>query len=292
MGNLLKNNGFLTGRASYLTDNDEHIYQYNDAYQILWVKSGNVKISLTHLNKILNPNDCVFLGKNELFRLTANESYELYYLQFTEDFFCLNESDRIFLSRCSYFNNTESINYIRLEFQYEKLVENYIKLLGKIQIEPYSEINNLLAHNTIERILLFTLSLDMNHFQSFNTKKLLPSQIKLLNKFNELIKNHIKKERSVTFYANQLNLDLGKLNEICKAVYGITPKKFIAIACINEAKTLLKHTDLSIKEISFELNFEDVSNFIRFFITATGISPTKYRESLSVLPKSKLNEAY
>lgn len=57
---------------------------------------------------MLASNDCVFLGKNEMFRLTANESYELSYLQFTEDFYCLNETDSIFLSRCSNFNNTES----------------------------------------------------------------------------------------------------------------------------------------------------------------------------------------
>lgn len=281
MSELLKTKGFKTGKASYLTEKDEYIYQYNEVYQILWVKKGSVKISLTHISKVLETGDCVFLGKNEMCRLTADESYEVNYLQFTENFYCLNQTDHFFLSKCSYFNNTESINYLKLEPQYEKLVENYTNLLNKLQEEQNTEINILLAHNTIERILLFTLSMDMNHFQSFNTKKLLPTQITILNKFNELIKKNIKEERTVSFYAKQLNLDLTKLNEICKSVYGITTKKFIAIACINEAKTLLKHTNLSIKEISYQLNFEDISNFTRFFVTATGISPSKYRESLS-----------
>ncbi|WP_177763772.1 helix-turn-helix domain-containing protein [Flavobacterium sp. I3-2] len=273
--------GYISSKATYLTENDQHITQYNDVYQILWVKKGTVKISLSHLSKVLEPNDCIFLGKNEMFRLTASESYELHYIQFTEDFYCINESDRIFLSRCSYFNNTESINFLKLEPQYIKFVENYAGMLNKFLTEPFSEINNLLAKNTIERILLFTLSMDLQHFQSFNSKKFLPYQIKLINKFNELIKNNIKRERSVAFYANSLDLDTNKMKEMCKSVYGITPKKFIAIACINEAKTLLKHTNMSIKEISYELNFEDVSNFIRFFITATSISPSKYRESLT-----------
>lgn len=277
---LSNHRGYISSKATYLTGNDQRITQYNDVYQILWVKKGNVKISLSHLSKVLETNDCIFLGKNEMFRLTASESYELHYIQFTEEFYCLNESDRIFLSRCSYFNNTESINFLKLESQYIKFVENYAGMLNVFLNKPFSEINTLLAKNTIERILLFTLSMDLQHFQSFNSKKFLPYQIKLINRFNELIKNNIKKERSVTFYANQLDLDNNKMKEMCKAVYGITPKKFIAIACINEAKTLLKHTDMSIKEISYELNFEDVSNFIRFFITATSISPSKYRESL------------
>lgn len=285
MNNLLtlsNSRGYISGKATYLTENDKHIYQYNEVYQILWVKKGKVKISLTHLSKELEPNDCVFLGKNEMFRLTADESYEIHFVQFTEDFYCIDESDRVFLSRCSYFNNTESINYLKLEQQYLKIVENYSFMLAKFLEDEFSEINNLIARNTIERILLFTLSMDLQHFQSFNSKKFLPYQIKLINKFNELIKNNIRKERTVTFYANLLNIDSNKIKELCKAVYGITPKRFIAIACVNEAKTLLKHTDMSIKEIAYELNFEDTSNFIRFFVTATGMSPSKYRESLTV----------
>lgn len=279
--NLSNPKGYISGKASYLTTSDVNINQYNDVYQILWVNKGTVKISLTHLSKVLEPNDCVFLGKNEMFRLTAIESYEIKYIQFTEDFYCINESDKIFLNRCSYFNNTESINYLKLEPQYFHFVEKYSRMLEKILVQPYSEINNLIAKNTVERILLFTLSMDLNHFQSFNSKKLLPYQVKLVNKFNELIKKNVKKERTVTFYANALKLENTKIKDMCKSIYGITPKKFIAIACINEAKTLLKHTNMSIKEIAYELNFEDTSNFIRFFITATSISPSRYRESLT-----------
>nr|WP_286429618.1 helix-turn-helix domain-containing protein [Myroides marinus] len=99
-------------------------------------------------------------------------------------------------------------------------------------------------------------------------------------KFNELIKNNIKKERNVHFYAEQMNVSVAKLTEICKDVFGTTPKKIIASAVVNEIKLLLKHTPMTIKEVAYELNFEDVSNFIRFFIKATGLSPKEYRELL------------
>ena len=70
--------GYVTGVASYLTPNDTYITQYKNVYQMVWLKSGSVTLSLTHLSKKLKVNDCLFLGKNEMFRLTSNEPYELH----------------------------------------------------------------------------------------------------------------------------------------------------------------------------------------------------------------------
>lgn len=273
--------GYVTGIASYLTPNDTYITQYQNVYQLIWLKRGSVTVSLTHLSKKLKVNDCLFLGKNEMFRLTSDETYELHYIQFTDEFYCITESDRVFLERCSFFNNTEVLNLLSLENQYVHFVNVYLAHLKQIYKNDYSEVNALLAHNTIQRILLFALSMNIEKLESFNTCRLSPQLRQKVTEFNKLIKNNIKKERSVQFYADRLNIQVAVLKNICKEVYGITPKKFIAMACVNEAKVLLKHTSLSIKEIAFELNFDDSSNFVRFFKTAAGIAPAQYRERVN-----------
>ncbi|HLW63233.1 MAG TPA: AraC family transcriptional regulator [Flavobacterium sp.] len=273
--------GYVTGIASYLTPNDTYITQYRNVYQIIWLKKGSVTVSLTHLTKKLEVNDCLFLGKNEMFRLTSDESYELYYIQFTDEFYCMTETDRIFLDRCSFFNNSEVLNLLKLEEQYIHFVSSYLSHLKYIHKNEHNHVNVMMAHNTIQRILLFALSMDMEKFESFNTHRLSSPLRKKLREFNELIKKHIKKERTVQFYADELNIHVSVLKNICKEVYGITPKKFIAIASVNEAKVLLKHTELSIKEIAYELNFDESSNFVRFFKTAAGIAPAQYRERVN-----------
>ena len=53
------------------------------------------------------------------------------------------------------------------------------------------------------------------------------------------------------------------------------------MACVSEAKVLLKHTALSIKEIAYELNFDESSNFVRFFKAAAGKAPAQYREHVN-----------
>lgn len=273
--------GYVTGVASYLTPNDTYITQYKNVYQMVWLKSGSVTLSLTHLSKKLKVNDCLFLGKNEMFRLTSNEPYELHYIQFTDEFYCMTDTDRIFLERCSFFNNTEVLNLLNLESQYVHFVNSYLSHLKNLREKEFNEVNTLLAHNTIQRILLFALSLNIEKLEEFNTKRLSPQMRTILSKFTQLIKTHIKKERSVLFYADKLGVPVNLLTTLCKEVYGITPKKFIAMASVNEAKVLLKHTGLSIKEIAYELNFEESSNFVRFFKTAAGMAPAQYREHVN-----------
>lgn len=273
--------GYVTGVASYLTPNDTYITQYKNVYQMVWLKSGSVTLSLTHLSKKLKVNDCLFLGKNEMFRLTSNEPYELHYIQFTDEFYCLTDTDHIFLERCSFFNNTEVLNLLNLESQYVHFVNSYLNHLKDLREKEFNEVNTLMAHNTIQRILLFALSLNIEKLEEFNTKRLSPQMRTILSKFTQLIKTHIKKERSVLFYADKLGVPVNLLTTLCKEVYGITPKKFIAMASVNEAKVLLKHTGLSIKEIAYELNFEESSNFVRFFKTAAGMAPAQYREHVN-----------
>lgn len=273
--------GYVTGIASYLTPNDTYITQYQNVYQMVWLRSGSVTLSLTHLSKKLKENDCLFLGKNEMFRLTSNEPYELHYIQFTDEFYCMTDTDRVFLERCSFFNNTEVLNLLNLESQYVHFVNSYLAHLKLIREKEFNEVNSMLAHNTIQRILLFALSMNIEKLEEFNTKSLSPQLRNTLALFTQLIKKHIKKERSVQFYADELNIPLSLLTTICKEVYGITPKKFIAMACVSEAKVLLKHTALSIKEIAYELNFDESSNFVRFFKAAAGMAPAQYREHVN-----------
>ena len=67
--------GIEVGRATYLTEDTVPFEQHKDVYQLLWLQKGKVTVTLTTNKKEIKEGDCLFLGKNELFRLTASESY-------------------------------------------------------------------------------------------------------------------------------------------------------------------------------------------------------------------------
>lgn len=97
--------------------------------------------------------------------------------------------------------------------------------------------------------------------------------------FTELLGEHYRKERSVGFYARQLCITPKYLTTIIKRVTGSSVSEWIDRYVILEAKTLLKHSHMSIQEIAYYLNFPNQSFFGSYFKRVTGISPTQYKKS-------------
>lgn len=100
-----------------------------------------------------------------------------------------------------------------------------------------------------------------------------------LAKFNMLIDKFYKQEKLVGFYASKLNISSNYLNILCKTHLNISATKLIQQRVLLEAKRLLQSTDLSIKEIAFELGFIDHAYFSNFFKGHAGVTPTQFRDS-------------
>ena len=66
------------------------------------------------------------------------------------------------------------------------------------------------------------------------------------------------------------------LSRVVKSLTGKTAKDFIQSKLIVESKRLLYFTDLSTKEIAYDLGFSESSNFSQFFKNQTGVSPSEF----------------
>ncbi len=76
---------------------------------------------------------------------------------------------------------------------------------------------------------------------------------------------------------NEFHFSKQYLIRIFKARYGITPGKYILNRRTAIAQSLLKKTGLTVREISEQLRFCDVTYFADFFKSRTGMSPTEFR---------------
>ncbi|TDS64251.1 helix-turn-helix domain-containing protein [Myroides indicus] len=100
-----------------------------------------------------------------------------------------------------------------------------------------------------------------------------------LAKFNMLIDEFYKEQKSVAFYAEQLHISANYLNILCKKNLKVSASGLIQQRVCTEAKRLLQiERLLSIKEIAFELGYADHAYFSNFFKTQTGVTPTEFRE--------------
>jgi len=87
----------------------------------------------------------------------------------------------------------------------------------------------------------------------------------LIRAFKNAVDNNYKKEHSTTYYANELHITPDHLNRTIKAKIGKTAKEYIQARIVTEAKRLLYFTNLSNKQIGYELGFNEPANFSAFF---------------------------
>ena len=109
----------------------------------------------------------------------------------------------------------------------------------------------------------------------------------IIPELNKLINNHFKEEHSVSFYAKKMYLTSRTLSNMVKKVTNKTVSDFIKLRIIMEAKQLLYFSEKTIKEIGWELGFEEPSHFSNFFKSATNMSPEAFRLQLQSNEKSE-----
>ncbi|RZL01879.1 MAG: helix-turn-helix domain-containing protein, partial [Rubrivivax sp.] len=94
-----------------------------------------------------------------------------------------------------------------------------------------------------------------------------------------LLEANITTKKNVSEYAGMLNLSAYQLNAITKTAVGKTVSDLINEQIILEAKRILLATSHQVKDIAYDLGYEDISYFIRFFKKHTGQSPEAFRRN-------------
>jgi len=106
--------------------------------------------------------------------------------------------------------------------------------------------------------------------------------------FKQLVQSRYKQLKQVKDYASLLHITPLYLNEIVKQITGFTVSYWIQQTVILEAKRLLYYTELDIKQIAFELGYDDHAYFSRFFKKNIGITASEFRTKNHDLSNSNL----
>lgn len=145
-------------------------------------------------------------------------------------------------------------------------------------------IEQIVAHGSNEATvqgLLFALLSFLNETYQVVTKGVSNStkNTRLANRFVQLLTKHHREQKSVQFYADALQLSPKSLSELLRKETGVSAKEAIEDFVLLEAKSLLKQTEMSVKEIVYWLGYEDPSYFTKLFKSKVGITPLAYRSS-------------
>ena len=63
------------------------------------------------------------------------------------------------------------------------------------------------------------------------------------------------------------------------AVLGVTPHQYLVRSRLRHAARLLAEDERAVTDIAYDVGFDDLSNFVRSFHRAAGVSPLEFRQA-------------
>lgn len=102
-------------------------------------------------------------------------------------------------------------------------------------------------------------------------------ETKMLEKLFELVDGYLIEHKPLAFYAEQLNITPSVLNKLTQFYLGKTLHEMLQERLVLVSQHMLRTTLMTVKEITYELGFEDPGYFCRWFKKITRMTPKEWR---------------
>lgn len=222
-----------------------------------------------------HPYSLFFVGKGQVHQFDDLKKYKGYELIFTEDFFNITNSDIKYLHNSLLFDDFFNRNILQLD---KSSYQKFQQLAESIQSE-IKQTNNINKHyilkNLVHNFLLYAQREKSMKYPL--PTSLLPAYLSVVMLFRDLLEQQFKHQKSVAEYAQQLSITEKKLGQATKQILGKLPKEMIDERILLEAKRFLTHSQLTVKEIGFEIGFDEPTNFVKYFKKSTGRTPLEFK---------------
>ena len=203
-------------------------------------------------------------------------------LIFERDFLLSFFSDPHFLDGISYLSPQRTSPYLMLD---EALYNRIIGLYDSLLLELHGTGNTLTSARTPGQHLLRAMLYEVLMLLQKATPVEVAPAISVspdtgsdrVSRFRQLVNEHYLTESGVEFYADRLCVTSNYLNRLVRQNLGQSTKQYIQSRRIEEAKRLLRYTDLPVNDIADRLGFDTASYFVRAFSRQIGLAPLQFR---------------
>lgn len=227
--------------------------------------------------------------QDSVLTLLFNQSFsfgnaaEVIALQFNREFYCLIDNDSEVSCAGFLFGTMEHL-FIGLD----KAAKEKLVLLGNMfthELQTRDLVQHELLLALLKRLIKFVTGLAQGAYVP--AAVLAGDRFDIIRKFNLLVEAEFFREHTVSYYAQKLNKSPKTLSNVFALYNQKTPQQIIQERILMEAKRLLHYTDQSIKQICFQLGFEEPPHFSNFFKKHTSLSPVEYRNGGKKVPEGK-----
>ena len=242
-------------------------------YVLVWCSSGSATMVVDENEFLLKANSVITITSGQIHYFKKINVAKGFILEFTFDFFCKTDSDIELVFHNSLFCHF-AMNEVNPLGKSELLQKELLQIENELNQKPYQYLISI--HSRIELILV-----EINRCKIKQGAEIYKPDALFL-KFLEEVRGNFKKNLTVKQIAASLSTTEAKLNEVSKLHTSKTAQNVIYGLVVSEAKRLFTYEKLSVKEVAYELGFNDPFYFSNFFKKQTKQSPKLYREKFAV----------
>ncbi len=243
-------------------------------FHIVWIEKGSGTHFIDFNPVLIEDNTVFFVPQNSVNKFDANGSYKGKVILFTDSFFCKNQQDAQFLNTSLLFSNIYPI----AKTMVNPLGGELKSLINGMESEYQRESDAAQYHILHNMLHIFLLQAERDMKKQGVEELKQGVNFDNLLKFKELLDTNFRIEKSVKKYASDLNLSEKQLHKSTTSLLDKTPKQIIDERILLEAKRLLVHSKQSIKEVAYELGYDEPTNFIKYFRKHLHFTPAEFRE--------------
>jgi AraC family transcriptional activator of pobA len=242
-------------------------------YVLLWCSAGEMTLVADESELQLRGGSVATVTSGQVHWVKDLKLADGLLLEFTYDFFCRTDADIELIFHNSLFCHFAMNEVIQLP-EGSSLGNELMQIGRELAQKPYQYLVSV--HSRLELILV-----EINRAKLGQGGKIYKPDALFL-KFLEEVLGNFGSRPNVRDVAVRLRTTESRLNELSRLHTGRSAQSVIYGLVASEAKRLLTHEKLTVKETAFRLGFEDPYYFSNFFKKQTNLSPKAYRERFAM----------
>jgi len=246
----------------------------HDYYTVLLVKKAQGKHIIDFESYPLNDLQVYFITPGQVHQIVEETMSLGYAMVFSVEFLIQNNIPFSFINDLNLFNNYHQNPPLDLQSKQLDKLTYYCEEMIACQQDNYK----FKTAATGALLKLFLIYCNQACTLSTDNPQQLEAGNSILKNFKHLVEEHYLTWHHTSDYATALNITPDHLNRTIKSLLGKTAKNYIQSRITIAAKRLLYFSDLSAKEIGYQLGFSEPANFSAFFKKNTGVSPSQFKK--------------
>jgi AraC-like DNA-binding protein len=238
---------------------------------ILWFESGGNELVIDGEDRAFMKNQIVFL--TEFHRVKIKRIGKIRFLRFNQTFYCVQDKDLEVACKGMLFFGASELPVIKIPNEHLEKFETIWKMFNiEIHDDDHLQLNMLQMMLRRYLILCTRVYKKQEHFPAEKVES------DVVRDFNFLVENNFKTRHVLSEYATLMNKSSKTISNIFSKIGSKTPLQYIQDRKMLEARRLLQYSRKQIQEIAYEIGYNNIQTFSRFFKNNEGISPSKFKE--------------